>query len=329
MQEEFAFIAHYLRPLAQSAAALELKDDAALLTVPPGHELVITSDAMVAGVHFLPEAEPAAIASKLLAVNLSDLAAMGAKPYVYSLILAHSPAIGADFWPGFCAGLAQAQAQYAIELIGGDTVKTPGPFWAAITAHGLVPTGMALCRAGAKEGDLLVVSGTVGDAGLAWLLRKWGQPVPSALQQRLDRPVPQIDLGIKARGLAHAGADISDGLLADAGHIALASGLKVVINRKSVPLSQAAQEVLAALSLTSPPTTQHRLYEAIYTGGDDYELLLAVAPHALAPLLACQDSIAAKLSVIGHFAKGPAGQVILEDAPGVEMKFSQLGWQHF
>lgn len=270
---EFGAIATYLAPLA-GPEGLGLLDDAALYTPPAGESLVFTKDAMVAGVHFLADDSPQLVARKLARVNLSDLAAMGAKPLGYLLALA-LPKDGAEDWMrGLAEGFAQAQALFGWTLWGGDTVTTAGPVTVSLTAIGSVPVGQALRRSGARAGDRIFVSGTIGDAALG-LLRRQGklghlsEEMGNALLQRLYLPSPRLLLGRGLRGLAHAAVDISDGIAADLGHIAEASGLAAKLVLEHIPLSAAARE-----ALTLSPDLQPQIFQ-----GDDYELLFTVAPE--------------------------------------------------
>ncbi|MGH6900683.1 MAG: thiamine-phosphate kinase, partial [Geminicoccaceae bacterium] len=240
---EFAFIARRLRPLATAEGALGLADDAALLDPAPGRQLVLAKDAMVAGVHFLGDDPPAQIARKLLRVNLSDLAAMGAAPLGYLLALARSKEI-ADVWLGeFCAGLAADNAEFAIPLLGGDTVATPGPLTLSLTALGEVPKGAALLRGGARPGDDIWVSGTLGDAALGLEALQGKLDVTGEarayLIERYRLPRPRLALGQALRGTASAAIDISDGLIADLGHVLEVSEVGAELHADALPLSPA------------------------------------------------------------------------------------------
>lgn len=314
---EFERIALYFRPLAaRLPGADRLTDDAYVFSPPPGSELVVTSDAMVAGVHFLASDHPADIAAKLLAVNLSDLAAKGAAPLSYQLSLALPPAWGESWLAQFSAGLAAGQARYGLGLSGGDSVRIDGPAVLSITVIGHLPRGGALRRRGARAGDLLAVSGTIGDAALGLDVVLNGLSLPDAdarsLVRRLRRPTPRLALAAWLRAHATAALDVSDGLAADCGHLAAASGLTAVIERGSVPLSPAARRALA----------DPALWPRILAGGDDYEIALAMPPGtdpASAPV---------PLTVIGRLE--PAGETavrILDDA-GQPVPLASTGWKH-
>ena len=266
---EFDLIAKYFAPLATDPAALGLKDDAALVDLPPGEKAVITKDVMVAGVHFPIDTDPTLVAQKLLRVNLSDLASMGAKPVGYWLGC-QLPRRGAEAWVAkFCAGLKADQEEFAISLMGGDTVATPGPVALSLTAMGTCPDGEALRRSGAKPGDEIWVSGTIGDGYLGLKIAEGENfgldPEDQAyLRGRLDRPSPRVSLGLALRDFASAAIDISDGLAADAGHIANASDVTLSIETKLLPLSTPAATLVKRgdVSLSD-----------LLSGGDDFELL--------------------------------------------------------
>jgi len=327
---EFELIERYLRPLAAgSPGAFALTDDAALLTPPPGRDIVITADAMVAGVHFLPDDPPDLVARKLLRVNLSDLAAMGATPIGYLITASWPQDIGQDggedWLASFTAGLAADQAEFEVGLLGGDTTRTPGPMVLSLTALGSVPGGRCLRRSTARDGDLVFVSGSIGDGALGLEVLRGGltglSPEHGAsLVDRYRLPRPRLALGqcLLAEGLASAALDISDGLVADLGHIAGSSGLAATLEAPAVPLSPAAQAVLAA--------EPERLQQVI-TGGDDYELLFTAAPADSGALAALSDELGLPLTRIGVMSTGQGVRV--RDATGAEMSLEHAGWTHF
>jgi thiamine-monophosphate kinase len=307
---EFSLIARHFRPLA-GPGSLDLRDDAALLTPPPGRQLVLTADAMVAGVHFLPDDPPDQIGQKLLRVNLSDLAAKGATPLGY-LMTVSTPRGTPDAWyAGFAAGLLKDQATYGCTLLGGDTTSTPGPISLSLTAIGQVAPGMSVHRFGASAGDGIWVTGTIGDGalGLQVALGKLADPTGFLLDRyRLPQPRTNVRIG----GIASAGMDISDGLIQDLGHMCLASGVQARIEAELVPMSAAAR-------LAGPDWLGTRL-----TGGDDYELLLAVPPDR-------EDTLTTQgipVTRIGTFHSGPP-EVIVSDASGEPLAFDKGGWSHF
>jgi thiamine-monophosphate kinase len=315
---EFEFIARRLRPLATARGALDLTDDAALLDPTPGRQLVLAKDAMVAGVHFLPADPPGQIAQKLLRVNLSDLAAMGAAPLGYLLALARSREITDDWLADFCAGLAADNRAFGIALLGGDTVSTPGPLTLSLTAVGEVPNGAALLRSGAKPGDQIWVSGTLGDAALGLkALRGELEAAADArayLSDRYRLPQPRLALGQALRGVASAAIDISDGLVADLGHILEASAAGAELRADRLPLSAAAHDLPGAR-------------DAALAGGDDYELLFTVPPKRRAEIGALARRLDLPLSRIGEIQAG--SNISILDAAGEEIELTDRGWQHF
>jgi thiamine-monophosphate kinase len=311
---EFALIARHFRPLA-GPGALDLQDDAAVLAPPPGRELVLTCDAMVAGVHFLHDDPPELVGRKLLRVNLSDLAAKGATPIGYLMTIS-APRDTPDSWfAGFCAGLKQDQQQYGITLLGGDTTSTPGPISLSLTILGHVVPGQAVRRAGATPGDGIWVTGTIGDGALGLAVARGRLADPSGhLLWRYRLPQPRVGLAIA--GVASAGMDISDGLVQDLGHICRASNIAGEVKAAKVPLSNPAR------------AAGPEWLTACLTGGDDYELLLAV-PSACEAVLQ-QAARAARVAVtrIGSFRSG-APEVVVRGTDGEPMSLDRGGWSHF
>ncbi|MBV8574051.1 MAG: thiamine-phosphate kinase, partial [Acetobacteraceae bacterium] len=232
---EFALIARHFRPLA-GPAALGLEDDAAILIPPPGQELVLSADAMVAGVHFLPDDPPDLVARKLLRVNLSDLAAKGATPLGYLLTVSAQRGTPDSWFMEFAAGLAQDQAEFGIALLGGDTTSTPGPVSLSLTILGHVAPGTAVHRAGARPGDGIWVTGTIGDGALGLAVAQGRVADPSGFLLARYR-LPQPRLGFVIGGTASAGLDISDGLVQDLGHLCRAGSVAAEIEAALVPLS--------------------------------------------------------------------------------------------
>jgi len=269
--DEFEQIARLYRPLTRGAPeALELLDDAAVLAARPGMDLVLTKDAIVEGVHFLPGTPPGLIARKLLRVNLSDLAAKGAEPYGYLLAVAWPAAYG---WPqrqAFAEGLKLDSDAYGLTLLGGDTTSTPGALTLSLTMLGWVPAGRMVRRAGARAGDLVMVSGTIGDGALGLAAARGEIADPDGfLAGRYHLPQPRVALREALHAHAHAACDVSDGLVADAGHIAEASGVGLRLDLERTPLSPPAQVWLAA-----QPDRRAALVR-LATGGDDYEIACA------------------------------------------------------
>ncbi len=310
---EFGLIARHFRPLA-GPGSLDLLDDAAEMTPPPGRQLVITADAMVAGVHFLPDDPPDTVGAKLLRVNLSDLAAMAAAPLAY-LLTVSAPRDTPDAWfAGFAAGLARDQVRFGVTLLGGDTTSTPGPVSLTLTCIGHVAPGRALRRTGASAGDEVWVTGTIGDGalGLAALRGQVADP-EGWLAGRYRLPEPR--LGLALHGIASAGMDVSDGLVQDLGHLCRLAGLGAAIHAPLVPLSPAA-------AAAGPGWLA-----ACLTGGDDYELLLAVPPARVPDLQAAASAAEVPVRRIGVFQAG-SGVTVL-DGSGHPMDLGRPGWSHF
>ena len=280
---EDELIARYLAPLA-GEGALGLLDDAALVTPPPGCDLILTTDALVAGVHFLAGDPPEAIARKALGVNLSDLAAKGADPLGFLLTLA-LPEDWTEGWlSAFCEGLRTGSAQAACPLLGGDTVRAAGPLTLSITALGAVPTGLMIRRTTARPGDLICVTGTIGDAALG--LDLCGAPAPAwrtaldpddvaFLVDRYRLPCPRLAAGASLRGVASAAMDVSDGLVGDLAKMLRASGVAGHLDVGAVPLSEAARRALGA---------EPSLLDRILSGGDDYEIVFTASEDGVRSL---------------------------------------------
>jgi len=321
---EFEIIARYFRPLAGGrAGALGLADDAALLDPTPGRTLVATADTMVAGVHFFPEDPPDLVARKLLRVNLSDLAAMGADPVTYLLTVALPEDLADDWLAGFSTGLRADQERFGIYLSGGDTSATPGPAVLTVAAFGEVPKGTALLRAGARPGDTIFVSGTIGDGAIGLRALRGGieagdRDFREFLISRYHVPEPRIGLGVALRGLAHAAIDVSDGLVADLGHICETSRVGAVVEWARVPLSAAARWFVEA---------HPGLRDAVLGGGDDYELLFTAAPGALDSVTGAAKACGVAVTAIGQVREG-AG-VTVADSDGSEIRVGSPGYTHF
>ena len=318
---EFDIIRRFFRPLAAAEGSFDLGNDAATLKPTAGTELVLTTDAVVEGVHYLGNEAPGDIARKLLRVNLSDLAAMGAAPRCYLLACAFNHESDAAWIEAFAAGLAEDQRQFAIALIGGDTVATPGPTTLAMTAIGEVEEGRALTRTGAQPGERLYLSGTLGEGALGLLAAKGelsGVSAASAalLADRYRLPRPRLRLGRALLGRASAALDVSDGLLADLAHLLEPGGLGADIRRDRLPLSQPVRSALDAAP---------SLWSGVLAGGDDYELLFA------APADLDIDSLSAEAGVpvtrIGVLTAGGAIRVVGEQ--GQEFAVQGTGFQHF
>ena len=310
---EFALIARHFLPLA-GPGALGLADDAALLDPPPGRQLVLAADAMVAGVHFLPDDPPETIGRKLLRVNLSDLAAMGAAPLGYLMTTAFPRDLPEAWIAGFVAGLAADQREYGLAVLGGDTVSIPGPVSLSLTILGTVAPGAALRRQGARPGDNIWVSGTIGDGALGLLALGGEIPDPDGFLAGRYR-LPQPRLGLALHGIVSACMDVSDGLVQDLGHLCRAARLGAVIEAALVPRSPAARAAGDASLKTC------------LTGGDDYELLMAVPPRNAGALVAAAAVQGCGATRIGWFEAG--SQVRVLDGAGVAISLDRPGWSHF
>ena len=266
---EFGVIEKYFAGLtpAGRGVMLGVGDDAALLAADAGSHLVVTTDSLVSGVHFFPGADPADIGYKSLAVNLSDMAAMGAEPRWITLALTLSEAEMNDDWlDGFARGLGQLAGNHAVSLVGGDLCK--GPLAVTIQLIGECPKGREIRRSGANAGDLIYISGRLGSASLALAIFKSGQEPQPDCAGRLLRPEPRVELGVSLRGIASAMIDISDGLLADLGHLLESGSLGAVIDIDTIPVDTSLDRDCA-----SPEKWRH-----VLSGGDDYELCFTVAP---------------------------------------------------
>ena len=307
--DEFEQIARLYRPLTRGApGAFGLLDDAAVVASRPGLDLVITKDALVEGVHFQPGTPPGLIARKLLRVNLSDLAAKGAEPYGYLLAVAWPAAYGWLQRQAFAEGLRLDGDAYGLTLLGGDTTSTPGALTLSLTMLGWVPEGRMVRRAGARAGDLLMVSGTIGDGTLGLAAARGEIADPDGfLAGRYHLPQPRVELREALRAHAHAACDVSDGLVADAGHIAEASGVGLRLELDQAPLSPAAQAWLAA-----QPDRRAALVR-LATGGDDYEIVCA-APGPIPGF-----------TVVGEVVAAPGIEVRVD---GALVDAGPGGWRH-
>jgi thiamine-monophosphate kinase len=323
--DEFDAIARLFRPLSEGAPeALNLADDAAVIPFRPGFELAVTKDAVVEGVHFLKGDPPDLVARKLLRVNLSDLAAKGAEPYGYFLAVAWPHDYPDEARAAFAAGLAEDQAAFGIKLFGGDTVSTPGPLTASVTALGWVPEGRMVRRSGARPGQALMVTGSIGDGGLGLKaaqgrLKGLGGDDLEALAGRYRLPQPR--LAIRDALLAHASAalDVSDGLIADVGHMEEASGVSIQIDLERLPLSGPAKAWLSA-----QPDRAAALME-LASAGDDYELVIAADLAAALPLALAAAAGGFALTPIGRIVEGE-GTIILHQ--GAPVLVGRTGWRH-
>ena len=310
--------------LAREDVRLGIGDDAAILQLPPDRRLVVAMDTLNAGVHFPQETAPADIGWKALAVNLSDLAAMGAEPAWCTLSLS-LPASDPAWLDGFLDGFLELAAQHRVALVGGDTTR--GPLSVCVTAHGFVEPRAALRRSAARVGDDVWVTGTLGDA--AGALRQWqaGAEIDPSLRARLDRPTPRIAAGRALLGLAHACIDVSDGLLADLGHICETSGVRARIDVDALPASNALRSAFSGDDL--------RTLQA--AGGDDYELCFTAPAHARLAVEETLQDVDVPVTRVGRVvgdaagagASGAAHKVIAITAKGEAWTSPRSGYRHF
>jgi thiamine-monophosphate kinase len=319
---EFELIERFFMSTAPRAAGsgveLGIGDDAAVLRLPPGTELVACVDTIVAGVHFPEQSDPRAIGHRALAVNLSDMAAMGAQPAWATLALT-MPDADAAWLERFASGLRSLALRHGVALVGGDTTR--GPLTISVQLMGHAPTGTALRRGGARAGDLLAVTGTLGDAaaGLALLqgrLAAADETLAQELIRRFEWPTARVEFGLEARGIATAAIDLSDGLAADLPRLAAASKLSARVTLERLPLS-------AALSRSVPPP---RARDWALAGGDDYELLLALPPHSYPRLAAQARDSGTQLTLIGELGQGRG---VTWSFNGEEVALSVQGYDHF
>ncbi len=311
---EFDLIAKYFAPLSMVA----LDDDAAVLSVPDGCELVVSSDVLNEGVHFLENEPSRFVASKALRANLSDLAAMGAEPLCYQLGLALPQACGEEWVAEFAGALEEDQTEFSIRLSGGDTTTSLGGVSVSMSIMGLVPTGGAVRRRGARVGDLIVLSGAVGDAALGLRALRGEIGGDDYLVSRYRMPTPRLVLAKAMRAYVRAAADVSDGLLADLGHVAAASGVRGVVEVDRVVFSAQAQAFLDCGDVG---------YQDLLAGGDDYELVMAVAPADYDAFFAAAAAVGVAVQVIGCFEEGAGVEVL--DERGDALLVEKTGWQHF
>ncbi|MPZ11659.1 MAG: thiamine-phosphate kinase [Kiloniellaceae bacterium] len=322
---EFELIERYFAPLAaKTEGAFGLHNDAAVLPLVAGERLVATVDTMIKGRHFL-DCPPDLVARKLLRVNLSDLAAMGARPFGYLLASAWPLDVEESWIAAFAEGLAADQAIYGVALYGGDTTATPGPMTLSLTAFGRLGGAAALDRGSVRPGDDFYVTGTIGDGYLGLrVLRGELEGLPAetqaALVARYRLPEPRLLAGqaLLAEGIARSALDVSDGLAADLGHLLEASGVAAEIDLASVPMSAAAAQSLALGG--DPP-------ELLLTGGDDYELLFASDPSQRDAVAALSQRLGLPIARIGRARAGSG--LSLRDAAGAEVVLGKPGWTHF
>ena len=321
---EFEVIRRLFRPLSRGeSGAYELQDDGAAIDIPPDCDLVITKDMMSSGTHFFDDDPPETLGRKLLRVNLSDLAAMGAKPRAYTMGLALPKTLKRGWLENFAEGLARDQTEFDISLIGGDTIKVNNGFVLSLTAFGVVPSGSAIRRSGARPGDDILVSGTVGDSmlGLSILREKAlafkGLDV-NHLTTRYFLPEPRISLGQYLRGHANAVADISDGLVADLGHICRASRVGAKIDLRLIPLSKSLRIAMKA---------DKSIVSQAISAGDDYELLICVDPSLTSNVYEFAEKIGIRMSKIGKINISKDFEIVGLNSEIIEL--DSEGFTHF
>ena len=320
---EDRMIARFFKPIATHRGALGLSDDAAFLTPPAGCDLVLKTDVIVGGVHFFPDDPAAAVASKALRVNLSDLAAKGARPLGFLLSLALPKAIDEEWLAGFAEGLRGDAVLFGCPLFGGDTDRTPGPIMISVAMIGSVPEGTMVRRAGAKPGDRVFVTGTIGDAALGLMLRKgkkWKLSAPQRqhLTSRYLLPQPRNLLAEAIRTHASAGMDVSDGLAGDFAKLCHASGVAADVDVTRVPLSAAAEAVIAG---------DKTMLEAALTGGDDYEIVCSVPKAKCADFSAAARLAGIPVTEIGEVKAGEGARFI--GPGGRALSFNRASFSHF
>lgn len=322
---EDSLIARYFRPIATDPGAFRLDDDAAALKA-NGDDIVVTTDAIVEGVHFLPDDPPDTVARKALRVNLSDLAAKGATPAGFVLTLALRRADEAWLQP-FATALGEDAAQFGCPLLGGDTVSTPGPLMISVTAFGRVPMGKMVHRSGARPGERVMVTGTIGDAALGLAVLKGGKVHAAAgdaaaramLVGRYRVPQPRVGLAEIVREHASAAMDVSDGLAGDLTKLCGVSGVSAVIDLASIPLSDAARDLVSRGVVG---------LEALIAGGDDYEILCTIPEDRVEAFAAAAESVGIAVISIGAVVAGTSAPKFI-DKQGREVALERLSYSHF
>ena len=323
---EDSLIARYFMPLATDPGAFGLSDDAAVLKA-LGQDIIVTTDAIVEGVHFLSDDPPQTIAKKALRVNLSDLAAKGATPAGFVLTLALRK-VDESWLAAFARGLGEDTSAFNCPLLGGDTVSTPGPLTISITAFGRVPEGKMIHRSGARPGDHVVVTGTIGDAALGLDILRKGRVATALANDTASRdmlvgryrmPEPRNALASAIRAHAHAAMDVSDGLAGDLAKLCAASTVSATIELAAIPLSKGASTALTAGAAS---------LSEIVSGGDDYEILCTVAPDALKPFVEAARTSGVAVNRIGTVVAGKAAPKFL-DAKGAELALTRTSYSHF
>ncbi len=323
---EERLIARYFRPLATYPGALGLGDDAAVLTPPPGCDLVVTTDGVIAGVHFFPDDPPDTIGRKVLRMNLSDLAAKGAKPVGFLMSVALPAGVEENWLAAFAAGIGEDSKRYGCPLLGGDTDRTPGPISVSIAAFGSVPQGKMVRRSTAKPGDCVVITGTIGDAALGVLLCKdaalaerlrLNESMRAHLQQRYLLPEPRNALAAAVLQYASAAMDVSDGLAGDLAKLCRASSVAAEVDVARVPLSDAARAAVSA---------DPALLGTVLGGGDDYEIVLTLSPEKLGAFQDAARAAGVAMAEIGRIAAGEGASFVCDGSP---LRLAHRAYSHF
>jgi thiamine-monophosphate kinase len=324
---EDRLIAKHFAPMARHPGALGLMDDCAFYAPPQGHELVLKADAIVGSVHFFPDDPPDLVAKKALRVNLSDLAAKGAEPAGFLLSLALPRDIGEAWLEAFARGLKEDAEAFACPLFGGDTVRSPGPIMVSVATFGTVPAGRMVRRGGAKVGDAVMVTGTIGDAVLGLRVRQWevspsldlDEAASEELVGRYLLPRPRNPLAEALRDNAHGGMDVSDGLVGDLAKLCRAAGVSAEIDVGRIPLSRPAQAFLR---------DDPGLLQPMLTGGDDYEVLFTLPPGRVAAMREAAAAAGVPVAEIGRIvADNSPPRFVAED--GKVLQFAQTAFSHF
>jgi thiamine-monophosphate kinase len=323
---EERLIARYFRPLATHPGALGLGDDAAVLTPRPGCDLVLTTDGVIAGVHFFPDDPPNTIGRKVLRMNLSDLAAKGAKPVGFLMSVALPAGVEENWLAAFAAGIGEDSKRYDCPLLGGDTDRTPGPISVSIAAFGNVPQGKMVRRSTAKPGDCVVVTGTIGDAALGVALRKdagladrlrLNETMRAHLNRRYLLPEPRNALADAVLEYASAAMDVSDGLAGDLAKLCRASSVAAEVDVARVPLSDAARATLVANS---------SLLETVLGGGDDYEIVLTLPPEKLGAFQDAARGAGVATAEVGRVKAGEGACFMRDGSP---LAIARPSYSHF
>jgi thiamine-monophosphate kinase len=327
LSPEDRLIATYFRPIATHPGAFGLTDDAAAIAPPPGTDLVLKTDGVISGVHFFPGDPADAVARKALRINLSDLAAKGAAPLGFLLSIGLPAGLPCDWIESFARGLREDAEHYGCPLLGGDTDKSPGAITVTIAAFGTVPHGAMVRRKGARPGDVVVATGTIGDAALGLRLRqdaaaagRWGldAAMEAHLRGRYLLPQPRTAIAVALRHYASAAMDVSDGLAGDLAKLVGVSGVAAEIAAERVPLSSAARQAVAA---------EPAVLETVLTGGDDFEIIATVAPGRLDDLRREAASVGVVITPFGVITAGEGTR--FSNADGGLLTFRRPSYSHF